>query len=1349
MPTTGQNIAITDRPAGYEIYTLSDVTQATARAVIKEGSVVRIVVLTSGKNYTSTPSVVITGGGTNGNTPANSARAYANLRNDLVRDISTTIKFDRVQSTATVLQWTSNTTYAYNDLIRYDNKLYKVIATYTSTETFDEGITNLLKLRGDEPYITAAERTLGLYAPAAGMPGNELSQVMTGVDYGGVMVTGLAFDNGQGWDRSPWYDLPWDSFGLSRVKVFYGDGTTTSFTFDYAPLPTDVYTVYFTDISDSSAQYPAATANVNRIRQRTQVIRGDGTTKTFTILGDNGNPTPANTVIELIPFDDDGVLTPTNDKTLDTLISGGLFKSALGVSPSDIIVEGDAFITPETSYAPEENLPGSIFDTVDIRVYTAPTSGVPFIIQKNYIGDGSTTIFSIGQLAGTQSSVVVSLNGATQTLNTEYTIDIQNKTVTFASAPVLDSKISIKSFAISGSNYMVLDAFVGDGSTYSFATKSRETYQLDSSTSQLFVTVDGVPTTDYTYTVNNRDIIISLHTGDGSTANPPAAGTSIQVASFNQPAGSGRAYAEIRSQEIVYDGSTDAYILSYPPGSIGPYSSLTLLEHQGKILRGPDNTYYLGDGTSNTFSFASYAGSTEDDSTSSGYLDVKSGEKTGIINAPTTIDSWVQTEYDSAWYMAITQDEVSGELATAKYSLTHNNTDVFVSTSSVTPTGIAEHITVDSSKTPGATGIVSLFGTGSSILNSVSWYRIGLGINTVPTVGQSIRKIHVDPVDSAITPIDIWDKNTHRGAKYFISVESIVTAPIKKSNIEVLLVHNGTNSYITSYNIVNTGASDMITISTDINAGNVRLLVSSNSDQCRVTAYRILLRDGDISDGSNFIGNTTISSSETTIDTFQTSDYVGAHYLVTAYNASEGSASMSEVTLVSNPSDVYTNTAPHLSTKGSDHVSFSGAIAGNTISFKASSTSGAGTVVSVYRFGLLRNPAGGVIDPSKVRVYLNGIKKDQYSDYLVNIDAKSVTFNIAPASSDLIAISTLVGTHYFDKNDQIVLQPDNMSVDGITLTQGDIVTATTFNNAVAMNQRRETFKGNSSGEFYLFGTPLNNDYAFVWLNGENLVQGFDWILTGNKITITRPTVTNDRIDVMYFVTEGNNFSTGFRIFKDMLNRTFYKRISQTNTTTLAADLSIDDKTITVVDGSVLKSNDGSTLLPGVIFIDNERIEYLYKESNVLSNIRRGTLGTGIKNHNAGAEVVDASGQQTVPYADTIYTKKHIADGSTTAFISSQSVSSPHEVDVFVGGRRLPYLNEDSSTNYTVNTWDGSSANVILSEQPAAGVEVKIIQKRGQIWYNRGEITAADGKGLGKSNTAQAKFIAGEPTNAPE
>ena len=83
--------------------------------------------------------------------------------------------------------------------------------------------------------------------------------------------------------------------------------------------------------------------------------------------------------MEFIPFDDDGVLTPTDDRTLDSIVKGGLFTSALGHAPSDIVLEGDAFVSPDTSYAPEETVPGQLFDTVDIKVYTSPESGVPFI----------------------------------------------------------------------------------------------------------------------------------------------------------------------------------------------------------------------------------------------------------------------------------------------------------------------------------------------------------------------------------------------------------------------------------------------------------------------------------------------------------------------------------------------------------------------------------------------------------------------------------------------------------------------------------------------------------------------------------------------------------------------------------------------------------------------------------------------------------------------------------------------------------------------------------------------------------------------------------------------------------
>jgi hypothetical protein len=978
MPATIQNIAIIDRPAEYTIYSSSDATQATARAIINSGYVVRIQVLTHGSNYTATPNVIITGGGSGGNTPPDAARGYANLRNDLVRDIQTTIKFDRVQSTATVLEWFANTAYAYNDLIRYENQLYKVIASFVSTEEFKDELNKLQRLRGDETYITAAERTLGFYSPASGMPGNELSQVMTGVDYGGVMVTGLAFSNEQGWDRSLWYSSPWDNYGMGRVKTFYGDGSTVSFTFNTIPTNTDVYTLYY-----------------DGIRQIADVFRGDGSTQTFTVTS-----APANGVkVEFIPFDDDKTLTPTDDRTLDTLISGGLFGSVLGVAPSDIILEGDGFVTPETSYAPEENVPGSMFDTVDIKIYTTPESGVPFIIQKNYIGDGATDTFDVGQTPGTKASVIVTVDGVTKNYPDDYFLGgPQDRQLIFATAPAVGSTISIKSFAVSGSNYMVLNTFWGDGSTASFSTSSRENFQLDSSLSQLYVTVDGQPTTDYTTSTSNKLITITFNTA------PTGA---IVVAGFNQAPGSGRAYAEIRSQQIIYDGSNTRYSLTYPAGSIGPYSGLTLLELNGKILRGPDNTYYAGDGSTYTY-------------------------------------------------------------------------------------GVA----------------------------------------------------------------------------------------------------------------------------------------------------------GGLSDGS-------------TVD-----------------------------------------------------------------------------------------PAKTITSELQIEVYINGTKKYLYTDYTVDLGSQNIIFITAPSNTDIVAISTLVDNHYYNEGGDIILKTAQIAADGIALSAGDILTATTFNNALGMNQRREILEGRVSGEFYLQNSPLNSDYVFVWLNNNALTQGFDFTLSGNKITVIGKTIsTSDRLDVMYFALEGATNATGFRIFKDMLNRTFYKRISKDNTTTLAADLYDDATTISLMDGDKISAVDGTSGIPGVIFIDKERIEYFVKSGNTLSQLRRGTLGTGIRNHASGTQVVDASGQQTVPYAETIYTKTSMGDGSTSMFSTSIAPVSPRELDVFVGGQRLPYMSEDGSTiNYTV---DGSTANVILSSIPAQDVQVKIIQKRGQVWYTAGENTAADGKGLQKSTTNQAKFIAGEPTNAPE
>ena len=981
MPNSMMNHAETTDPGTYKLFSPGTKTHATATAVISQGKLTKINLLTQGWGYTTTPEVIITGGNADGTNPTDTAKVSAVLGNDLVRDFNTTIRFDRIKSTATVQDWTANTTYEYGTLIRYNNELYMAVGmtgnarvSMTTGAKFTE--TNLRKLRGDESYITAAERIKGMYAPNSGMPGLELSQLMDGIDYGGVQVTGLDFNREQGFDNSPWYEDTWDGYGKSRIRTFYGDGSTAIFEFADPPNPRDVFTVY-----------------LDGVRQVNEVHRGDLSTKSFTL----GSAPGDGVKVEFIPFDDDGVQTPTDDRTLDSLVSGGLFGSALGVDPNQVITDGDEFVSPDTSYAPEEAVPGQIFDTLDIQVYSAPDSGVPFIVEKNYICDGTATTFDIGQKPGTQAAVSVIVNNVAKRLATDYTVDTQAETITFGSAPTSGQRLTIKSFAISGSQYMVLNSFVGDGSTRVFKTGTRENFAPDSSLSQLYVTIDGVPTSAYATSSTANTLTLTF-------SSAPAVGKAIQIAGFNQTVGQGRAYAEIRQDTITYSSGNNRYTLTYPVGSYGPFAGLTVLEHGGKVLRGPDNTYYSGDG-------------------------------------------------------------------------------------------------------------------------------------------------------------------------------------------------------------------------------------------------------------------------------------------------------------------------------------------------------------STYAYGV--DPAKTITLASQIEVFVNGTQQDLNIDYTIDFGNQQINFMTPPTATDVIAITTNIDTHYTYVGNDIILKPAQLSTDGITINNNDTIRATTFNNALGMKARREVLEGKPSGEHILDNTPLNSNFVYVWFNNQPLQQGFDYTLSGNVITIAGRTITSsDRVDVLYFSVPSSTKQTGFRLFKDMLNRQFYKRIAKSGTTTLAKDLKEGDTTITVADGSVLGDADGTTQLPGVIFIDKERIEFFQKSSNVLSQIRRGTLGTGIKAHIGGTKVVDASGKSTVPYSDTIYTNTYVSDGSTVSFATTITPSvapagstepGKPDLDIFIGGQRLLWESEDGSTkNFSI-----SGSNVVLSNPVPANQQIKILMKKGQVWYTKGSSTASDGKGLNQSTTTAARFIAEEPTNAPE
>ena len=611
-----------------------------------------------------------------------------------------------------------------------------------------------------------------------------------------------------------------------------------------------------------------------------------------------------------------------------------------------------------------------------------------------------------------------------------YSVDVANKTITFLStAPAANSVVATRVFAISGENYRVLDQYTGDGSTVAFTTSTRGEFNLDSTVSDIYITIDGVPTTAFTTTTTANTITVTF-------SSAPLADAFVQIAGFNKSTTSTRSFASVRNEKITYDGSTNRYTLTYPPGSIGPLSGLTIIELNGKVLRGPDVSYYTGDGS--TYSFNPVA-------------------------------------------------------------------------------GLGDDSTIDPAK----------------VITSAS--QIQVHINGV------LQELNTDYV-------------------------------------------------------VNLGAYDKT-------------------------------------------------------------------------------------------ADVTTTLAD-------------------------TSTLTADTIGSPERIELV-NPA---------------------------------------SSTDLVAITTLTDNQYYNEGSDIILDVAQIDADSSTLgyhlNPADVLSVTTFNNALGMKLRREVLEGRTNNVFSLRFEPLNGAYTYVWLNGDQQTQGYDFTISGNTITFVGKTITaSDRLDVMYFATESAASATGFRIFKDMLNRTFYKRISKTATTELVDDLTDTIDTMQVKDGTALPEPDASNNMPGVVFVDKERIEYFTKNGNTLGQLRRGTLGTGIKDHSDGTLVVDASGSQTIPYADTIYTNTFTGDGSTVIFALSQAPASASELDIFIGGQRLLLTSEDGSTiNYSV---DGSTTAVTLSTAPADGTQVKILHKRGQVWYTALDGNPADGKGLQASTSQQAKFIANEPTNAPE
>jgi hypothetical protein len=434
----------------------------------------------------------------------------------------------------------------------------------------------------DISLLTAADRINLFYNPTTGQLANDLGQLLDGIDYGGVQVKSFNFGGGSGWSADSWFTSAYDTYDNTYEDEVFRLSDDSTKIYDFAKaLETGIeYNVYKNGIRIDDPNFGTG----NPVTNPNAIIQSiTGASQTGFILTDDGTivgstvikfdeeilPTQSGDVIVIRKNTSDGSFIP-DPRAYDTLITGGdlAYATASGINPEDIVIDGDGFVTPTTSKGPEELIPGQVLDTLDIKVYDRVGEGGSRIESVAYVGDNVTKIFNYDGQPQSKFAIFVKVNNI---VRTDYTVDYKNKTITFTSAPAINSSVNIITMSGNGEEILDLDTFTGDGSTIQFLTRVDWKDELNS-----LITVNGekvdyiLETTDSSYDTANK---VAITFGQA-----PAEGAVINYGIY---ASNAQTFSEIKTDNIRSDGSTSTYELSVTPFSSLPSSHNMIVRVSG------------------------------------------------------------------------------------------------------------------------------------------------------------------------------------------------------------------------------------------------------------------------------------------------------------------------------------------------------------------------------------------------------------------------------------------------------------------------------------------------------------------------------------------------------------------------------------------------------------------------------------------------------------------------------------------------------------------------------------------------------------------------------------------------
>ena len=336
------------------------------------------------------------------------------------------------------------------------------------------------------------------------------------------------------------------------------------------------------------------------------------------------------------------------------------------------------------------------------------------------------------------------------------------------------------------------------------------------------------------------------------------------------------------------------------------------------------------------------------------------------------------------------------------------------------------------------------------------------------------------------------------------------------------------------------------------------------------------------------------------------------------------------------------------------------------VDINGTSLQGVDTIYEIYNgeknqfvLGVDPEELPGVIVVPNIKVYVNGKLRTIVQDYVYDRINKILT--IEPSilkKGDTIEITNDIRSRYSLIGNTLIINS------AVELNEGDRITITWFDRYDTMGILSDEYRGGKVN-YKLPTVPASSSYVWVYKNGTRLVQDYDFKISKYRsiVYLYNETTKNDIIKIISFGSLTYKEPSAFEIHKDMLNFYQFNRFAIEDIE-LIEDLNYFDQTIKVNNASGLFEPNRDNNLPGIIFINGERIEYLVKDGNVLKQLRRGSYGTAIAEiHRSGTKVIDIGPTSLLPYRESqevekfnsLQTARFKYDGSTKSYIISDMI----------------------------------------------------------------------------------------------